>query len=36
MFETEASEQAQTVICTGLAKMMLSGLINDDRVLDFP
>lgn len=32
MFENEVSEQAQTVICTGLAKMMLSGLVTDDRV----
>jgi ABC-type tungstate transport system permease subunit len=34
-FENETSEEVQAVICTGLAKMTLYGLVNDDRVSVF-
>lgn len=32
VFETDESEKVQAVICTGLAKLMLSGMISDEKV----
>ena len=31
IFETDESEKVQAVICTGLAKLMLSGMISDEK-----
>ncbi|THH04391.1 hypothetical protein EW145_g5552 [Phellinidium pouzarii] len=33
LFELEVSSKVQAVICTGLAKLMLSGMISDEKVL---
>ncbi|KAI5122624.1 hypothetical protein M0805_008713 [Coniferiporia weirii] len=33
IFESEESQKIQAVICTGLAKLMLSGMIADEKVL---
>lgn len=32
IFETDESEKVQAVICIGLAKLMLSGMISDENV----
>lgn len=32
VLENEESEEAQAVVCVGISKLMLSGMITDERV----